>query len=83
MIVDAKVRGNIEANDLDTHSNSIIDGNIRCKKVSIGGKLKGNIKSDKINIKKQLKLKVLSIRKLYRLRKVRFSKSKRKRISSN
>jgi cytoskeletal protein CcmA (bactofilin family) len=52
MIVDAKVRGNIEANDLDTHSNSIIDGNIKCKKVSIGGKLKGNIKSDKINIKK-------------------------------
>jgi cytoskeletal protein CcmA (bactofilin family) len=52
MIVDAKVRGNIEANDLDTRSNSIIDGNIKCKKVSIGGKLKGNIKSDKINIKK-------------------------------
>ncbi len=52
IIVDAKVRGNIEANDLDTQSNSIIDGNIKCKNVSIGGKLKGNIKSDKINIKK-------------------------------
>ena len=52
IIVDAKVRGNIEANDLDTHSNSSIDGNIKCKNVSIGGKLKGNIKSDRINIKK-------------------------------
>ena len=41
IIVDAKVRGNIEANDLDTHSNSSIDGNIKCKNVSIGGKLKG------------------------------------------
>ncbi len=52
IIVDAKVRGNIEANDLDTHSNSSIDGNIKCKNVSIGGKFKGNIKSDRINIKK-------------------------------
>jgi|TARA_B100001964_G_scaffold193479_1_gene216683 cytoskeletal protein CcmA (bactofilin family) len=52
IILDAKVRGNIEANDLDTHSNSIINGNIKSKNVSIGGKLKGNINSDKINIKK-------------------------------
>ncbi len=52
IIVDAKVRGNIEANDLETHTNSIIDGNITSKNVSIGGKLKGNINSEKINIKK-------------------------------
>jgi cytoskeletal protein CcmA (bactofilin family) len=52
MIVDAKVRGNIETDDLETHSNSIIDGNIKCKNASIGGKLKGTIKSNKINIKK-------------------------------
>ena len=52
IILDAKVRGNIEANDLDTHSNSIINGNIKSKNVSIGGKLKGNINSEKINIKK-------------------------------
>ena len=52
IILDAKVRGNIEANDLETHTNSIIDGNITSKNVSIGGKLKGNINSEKINIKK-------------------------------
>ena len=52
IILDAKIRGNIEANDLDTHSNSIINGNIKSKNVSIGGKLKGNINSDKILIKK-------------------------------
>ena len=56
IIVDAKVRGNIKANDLDTHSNSIIDGNIKCKNASIGGKLKGTINSDKINIRKTAKI---------------------------
>ena len=50
--MDAKIRGNVEANELDTHLNSIIDGNIKSKNVSIGGKLKGNISSDKISIKK-------------------------------
>tara|TARA_B100001964_G_scaffold236159_1_gene297470 strand:- start:521 stop:742 length:222 start_codon:yes stop_codon:yes gene_type:complete len=48
IILDAKVRGNIEANDLETHTNSIIDGNITSKNVSIGGKLKGNINSEKL-----------------------------------
>ena len=52
MILDGKVRGNIETSDLETHSNSIIDGNIKCKNASIGGKLKGTINSDKINIRK-------------------------------
>ena len=36
IIVDAKVRGNIEANDLDTHSNSSIDGNIRSEERRVG-----------------------------------------------
>ena len=52
IVLDAKIRGNIEAKDLETHFNSVINGNIKSKNVSIGGKLKGNINSDKINIKK-------------------------------
>ena len=35
-----------------THSKSNIIGNIKSKVASIGGKLKGNINSDKINVKR-------------------------------
>ena len=52
IIVDAKVSGDIEADNVETHSNSNIKGNIKSKMASIGGKLKGNINSDKINIQK-------------------------------
>ena len=52
IIIDAKVNGDIKTEDIDTHSNSNIKGNVESKNASIGGKLKGNINSDKINIKK-------------------------------
>ena len=52
VILDAKVSGDIKADELETHSNSNIKGNINSKNASIGGKLKGNISSDKIKIKK-------------------------------
>ena len=52
VIVDAKVNGDIKAEEVETHSNSNIKGNISSKKTSLGGKIKGNVSSDKINIRK-------------------------------
>ena len=52
IILDAKINGDIKAQDIETHSNSNIKGNIKSKKVYLGGKLKGNVNSDKINIRK-------------------------------
>ena len=50
--IDAKINGDIKAAEIETHSNSNINGNIKSKIASLGGTLKGNINSDKINIKK-------------------------------
>ena len=52
IILDAKVSGYIKAEEIITHSKSNIDGNIKSKIASLGGTLKGNVSSDKINIKK-------------------------------
>ena len=52
IIIDAKINGDIKANEIDTRTNSYIKGNIKSKNTSLGGKIKGNIDSDKINIKK-------------------------------
>ena len=52
IIVNAKINGDIKSEDIETYSNSNIQGNIKAKNASIGGKLKGNISSDKINIRK-------------------------------
>ena len=52
IILDAIVSGDIRAEDIETHSNSNIKGNIYSKNASLSGKLKGNINSEKINIKK-------------------------------
>ena len=52
IIVDAKVSGDIKADDIKTHENSIIKGNINAKSTDLGGKLNGNVNSEKINIKK-------------------------------
>ena len=52
VIIDAKVSGDIKAQDIETHSNSNIKGNIKAKFASLGGKIKGNVSSDKINIRK-------------------------------
>ena len=52
LIIDAKITGDIKADDIDAHSNSSIAGNITAKKATLGGKLKGNVNSDKINVRK-------------------------------
>ena len=52
IIVDAKISGDIKAEDIITHSKSNILGNIKSKLASLGGKLKGNVNSDQISIKK-------------------------------
>ena len=52
IILDAKISGNIKAEEIITHSKSNVIGNIKSKVASLGGKLKGNINSDQITIKK-------------------------------
>ena len=52
IIIDAKINGDIKADDVNTHSNSNIKGNIKSKNASLGVKLKVNINADKISIKK-------------------------------
>ena len=52
IILNAKINGDVKAQDIVTHSKSNIIGNIKSKVASIGGKLKGNINSDKINVKR-------------------------------
>ena len=52
IIIDAKISGDIKADEIQAHSNSSITGNITSKNASIGGKLKGNINSDQIIIQK-------------------------------
>ena len=67
IIVDARISGDIKADDIEAHSNSSITGNITSKSAELGGKLKGNVNSDKINIKKTAEIegvlnqKILSI----------------------
>ena len=51
IIIDAKINGDIKAEDIITHSKSNILGNIKSKFASLGGKIKGNINSDKVRIK--------------------------------
>jgi cytoskeletal protein CcmA (bactofilin family) len=52
IIIDAKVSGDIKADILETYLHSNIKGNIKSKSAFIGGKIKGNITSDKINVLK-------------------------------
>jgi len=52
IIIDAKVKGDIKAEDIETHQNSNIKGNISSTDASIGGLMKGNVNSEKIRIKK-------------------------------
>ena len=51
LILDAKVNGDIKSEDIITYPNSNIKGNINSKNASLGGKVKGNIDSDRISIK--------------------------------
>ena len=50
--LDAKINGDVKANEIDAHENSNIIGNISSKNAFLGGKLQGNVNSDKIKIKK-------------------------------
>ena len=52
ILIDAKVSGNIKADDIEAHSNSSITGNITSQKAALGGKLKGNVNSENIKIRK-------------------------------
>ena len=52
IILDAKISGNVKADNIETHANSNIKGNIDSKNADLGGKLKGNVNSDRIKIKK-------------------------------
>ena len=67
IILDAKISGDIKAEEVITHSKSNIIGNIKSKVASLGGKLKGNVNSDKIKIQKTAEIegiltqKILSI----------------------
>ena len=50
IIIDAKINGDIKSEDVETHSNSNIKGNIKSKNAFLGGKLKGNVNADLIRI---------------------------------
>jgi len=52
IIIDAKINGDIKSDEVQTHTNSNINGNIKSKKAFLGGKLKGNINADQIKIEK-------------------------------
>ena len=52
IILDAKISGDVKAAEVITHSRSNITGNVKSKVASLGGKLKGNVNSDQITIKK-------------------------------
>ena len=67
IIIDAKINGDVKSEDVVTHSNSNIKGNIKSKIASLGGKINGNINADQIRILKTadidgvLNQKILSI----------------------
>ena len=52
IILDAKINGNITAENIETHSNSNVKGNIKAQTANLGGKITGNINSEKILIGK-------------------------------
>ena len=50
VIIDAKINGDISAEEVVTHNSSNISGNIKAKNITVGGKIKGNLNSDKIKL---------------------------------
>ena len=52
IVIDAKINGDIKYDDVESNSNSNIKGNIKSKTATLGGKVKGNVNADRINIKK-------------------------------
>ena len=67
MIVDAKINGDIKSEEIETHPNSNINGNVNSKNATLGGQLKGNVNADQIKIIKTAEIdgvlnqKILSI----------------------
>ncbi len=67
IIIDGQVEGNINGKLVETFENSFVKGNVKSKETVIGGKLKGDIDSDSVHIKKTadvdgaIKQKTLSI----------------------
>ena len=52
IIIDAKINGDIKAEEIETHQKSNITGNINSNIAALGGLMKGNISSNEIKIKK-------------------------------
>ena len=52
LILDGKITGDITAEEIETHENSEVNGNIFSKEMAIGGNVKGNLQSDRIVLKK-------------------------------
>jgi len=52
IIIDAKINGDIKAEEIETHQKSNIKGNVNSNIASIGGQMTGNISSNEIKIKK-------------------------------
>ena len=52
VIIDAKINGDIKAEEIETHQKSNISGNIKANNAVLGGRTKGNINSNQILIKK-------------------------------
>ena len=51
IILDAKINGDIKAEEVETHEHSLIKGIIKSTNIDLGGKIIGNINSDRIKIK--------------------------------
>ena len=52
IIVDAKINGDIKAQEIETHQKSNIKGNIKAETATVGGQMRGNINSNQIKVKK-------------------------------
>ena len=52
IIIDAKISGDIKAQEVETHQKSNIQGNIKADIAALGGQMTGNISSNHIKIKK-------------------------------
>ena len=52
IIIDAKINGDINAEEIETHQKSNIQGNIKANIAALGGQMKGNVNSNQIKIKK-------------------------------
>ena len=52
IIIDAKINGDIKAEEIETHQKSNIKGNIKAETATVGGQMRGNIHSNQIKVKK-------------------------------